>query len=67
MMGLKEFVIIEMGCFRLYPQYSIIPSFHSDAKNSSQLKKLNVRRGKDFPRRLMTVLVLFAREVIFHG
>jgi len=36
MMGLKECVTIEMGCFRLYPQYSIIPSFHSDAKNSSQ-------------------------------
>jgi len=44
-----------------------IPSFHSDAKNSSQLKKLNVRWGKDFPRRLMTVLELFAKEVNFHG
>jgi len=66
MMGLKEFVTIEMVCFRPYPQYSIIPSFHSDAKNSSQLKKLNVRWGKDFPGRLMTVLELFAKEVNFH-
>jgi len=29
MMGLKEFFTIKMVYFRLYPQYSIIPSFLS--------------------------------------
>jgi hypothetical protein len=28
MMGLKEFFIIKMFYFRLYPQYSSIPTFH---------------------------------------
>jgi len=29
MMGLKEFFTIKMVYFRLYPQYSSIPAFHS--------------------------------------
>jgi len=40
MMGLKEFFTIKMVYFRLYPQYSSIPFFHSDGINRLPLINL---------------------------
>jgi len=36
----KEFFTIKMVCFRLYPQYSSIPLFHSDGTNRLPLINL---------------------------
>ena len=52
MMGLKEFFTIKMVYFRLYPQYSSIPFFHSGDINRLPLINLYFQEVVEFPRRL---------------
>ncbi len=47
----KEFFTIIMLYFRLYPQYSNIPAFHSDEINRLPLINLYFQEGVEFPRR----------------
>jgi hypothetical protein len=51
MMGLKEFFTIKMVYFRLYPQYSSIPAFHSGGINRLPLMNLYFQEVVEFPRR----------------
>jgi len=50
-MGLKEFFTIKMVYFRLDPQYSSIPFFHSDGKNRLPLNNQYLQEVVEFPRR----------------
>jgi hypothetical protein len=49
-MGLKEFFTIKMVYFRLYPQYSSIPIFHSDGINRFPLTNLYSQDVVEFPK-----------------
>jgi hypothetical protein len=51
MMGLKDFFTIKMVYFRLYPQYSSIPAFHSGGINRLPLINLYFQEVVEFPRR----------------
>jgi len=54
-MGFKEFFKIKMVYFRLYPQYSSIPFFHSDGINRLPLINLYSQDVVEFPSHLITV------------
>ncbi|RZB37480.1 MAG: hypothetical protein SRB2_01024 [Desulfobacteraceae bacterium Eth-SRB2] len=49
----KEFFTIKMVYFRLYPQHSSIPAFHSDGINRLPLINLYFHEVVEFPRRLI--------------
>ena len=46
----KKFFTIKMVYFRLYPQYSSIPAFHSDGINRLPLINLYLQENVEFPR-----------------
>jgi hypothetical protein len=53
MMGLKEFFTIKMVYFRLYPQYSSIPAFHSDVTKRLPLQDYLFHMVVEIPKRLI--------------